>query len=444
MSSKLKELLVNRGILPAATTILLLCIIFVDVYSDYVAAKDAKSIIYISSGAIALIHELQKERGLTAGYLASKSNQEALSQLKEQRVNVEQAYKEFLVNQKKSMAIYDDIKFASINNKIIALYDKLSSSIRVKVDDNLLTASEAIGFYNILIEKCNRLVSSTGELVSDKQLKRRIASLSSFSLYKDNLGLDRALFNIVYTKGYMDDKIRVKIHNLSGAKKAYMVLANNYADPQVYKLYESIHTSSLNKRSQYLMNLALDGNKDEINTVSSYVWFRDQTDFINLIRDIEIDVLGLIEARNNEIIKSDRNKIVLIFGILVLFAALIVWGQIEQSKAYNILDINYRALLNSKNAMFIYDKNINVIFINIKAKEILYSAGIYDGISQVEGKSIFSVVDFSERLKKSITTLSYTKQVDTLGSLKVSYSITPLKNSDNEVVSYVFEATEQR
>lgn len=443
MFGKLREVLINRGVLPALTTILLLCVILNDVYSNYVSAKDAKSIISISDSAIALIHELQKERGLTAGYLSSSGNQEVLSKLKGQRENAEKAYKSFLEEQSKTISIYNDSEFILVNNEINVLYDKLSSIMRGKVNDNLLTVPEAIGFYNNLIKQCNKLISSSGKVVSDKQLKDRIASLSSFSLYKDNLGIDRALFNVVYTKGSMDDNIRTKINNLSGAKKSYMILANNYADPQILKLYSSIESSSLYKSSHDLMELALTGDKNKINTVSATDWFKTQTQFINMIRDIEVEVLGLIESGNNNIVSHSQTKLIALALLLLFFTVFILWAQIEQGKAYSVRDMNYKALINSKSAMIIYDIDMRIVFINIRGKELLYSAGVYDGVSPLEENKVFHGLDLSNMFKQSMKTISYIKRVDVIGSLKIDYSIMPLKNHDNEIYSYVFEAVDQ-
>lgn len=153
------------------------------------ANKTLLTQISISTKASNLIHELQKERGLSAGFLSSKGAKFS-SELKAQRNSTDSALNEL------NNALSSNKNF-HLQSGLDAL-TKLSST-RTNADNSLKNDSPliapTIGYYTQSIATLLEETSKSANFIQDSNILRSFASFTNFLYAKEYAGLERATGN---------------------------------------------------------------------------------------------------------------------------------------------------------------------------------------------------------------------------------------------------------
>ena len=146
IASKLSLLL----ILPMATFLFLVTVESIQRWKDIDELKFVERALVVSLSAGELIHEVQKERGYTAGYLGSKGKKFA-AELPDQIQKSDAAYKQFIATLADANAheanAFRPI-FASASDKYANLADTRATARDIKID-----ALQAISTYGSCINQ---------------------------------------------------------------------------------------------------------------------------------------------------------------------------------------------------------------------------------------------------------------------------------------------------
>ena len=150
MLSKLsiKQKLILIMLIPLIVVILLAAKLAIDSFSTSKNLRNLDQVVILSTKIGALVHETQKERGMTAGFLGS-SGEKFKTELPSQRLNVDERLKEL----NNFLSVFDKNKYSSefleyLSNGLKKLEDL--SSTRNGVSSLSLDASIAIGYYTDL------------------------------------------------------------------------------------------------------------------------------------------------------------------------------------------------------------------------------------------------------------------------------------------------------
>ena len=146
----------------------LLCIVFFSAqliqenFHKSSNASQVNTLMGVAVGNSNLVHELQKERGLTAGYIGSKGDVSFKEQLKEQRKLTDAKVATTLNLSPEHEQLLKDANLMGTRTKIIASINQLAT-MRKGIDDLSIATSEAIGYYtktnamllNVILEISN-------------------------------------------------------------------------------------------------------------------------------------------------------------------------------------------------------------------------------------------------------------------------------------------------
>jgi methyl-accepting chemotaxis protein len=149
--------------------------------------------------AVDLVHELQKERGLSAGFLNSQTA-DLPAELSQQRSLVDQQLQLFLQQLKQGQQSFQSAEQLALLQQIEAKLKGLSQS-RAEVSNKSLTAAAMIRYYTDLNQQLLSIAQSVLKFNTDMQLNGPLNSLYSWSEAKERAGLERAQLNAVLTKG---------------------------------------------------------------------------------------------------------------------------------------------------------------------------------------------------------------------------------------------------
>lgn len=149
--------------------------------------------------AVDLVHELQKERGLSAGFLNSQSV-DLPTELSQQRVLVDQQLRLFLQQLQQSRQSFQNDEQLVVLQQLETRLGALSQN-RTQVDTKKQELAVMVRYYSEVIQQSLSIAQSLLKFNTDVQLNGPLNALYSWSEAKERAGLERAQLNAVLTKG---------------------------------------------------------------------------------------------------------------------------------------------------------------------------------------------------------------------------------------------------
>ena len=246
------------------------------------------------------IHELQKERGYSAGFIAN--GKDADKNLKEQRAKV-------------------DGVLSKLSNK-----DELSSelnSIRAKVDNKESFALIAPKFHDMIENTLifeNSLASS-----SEPDMKDNLARIFSISKIKEYFGITRAVLNAAFIKHNIDKNTYVNLvsfnANIKNLINDYVKFnAGTYAD----SLQKEILQSDEFQKIDDIIKSAIATPDETASKFEAASWFQSITNLIDSFRNYELYLLNDMKDKALQDMSEAGNLAVSMVILLACFILLLV------------------------------------------------------------------------------------------------------------------------
>ena len=246
------------------------------------------------------IHELQKERGYSAGFIAN--GKDADKNLKEQRAKV-------------------DGVLSKLSNK-----DELSSelnSIRAKVDNKESFALIAPKFHDMIENTLifeNSLASS-----SEPDMKDNLARIFSISKIKEYFGITRAVLNAAFIKHNIDKNTYVNLvsfnANIKNLINDYVKFnAGTYAD----SLQKEILQSDKFQKIDDIIKSAIATPDETASKIEAASWFQSITNLIDSFRSYELYLLNDMKDKALQDMSEAGNLAVSMVILLACFILLLV------------------------------------------------------------------------------------------------------------------------
>ena len=246
------------------------------------------------------IHELQKERGYSAGFIAN--GKDADKNLKEQRAKV-------------------DGVLSKLSNK-----NELSSelnSIRAKVDNKESFALIAPKFHDMIENTLifeNSLASS-----SEPDMKDNLARIFSISKIKEYFGITRAVLNAAFIKHNIDKNTYVNLvsfnANIKNLINDYVKFnAGTYAD----SLQKEILQSDEFQKIDDIIKSAIATPDETASKFEAASWFQSITNLIDNFRNYELYLLNDMKDKALQDMSEAGNLAVSMVILLACFILLLV------------------------------------------------------------------------------------------------------------------------
>ncbi len=273
------------------------------VHNSYTTGQNveqATNLTKMATYSSALVHETQKERGMTAGFLGSKGKK-FKDKLPKQRELTNKAFKNFITfNDSFDYSSYP-IKFKEKTNKAIAMMEGLGD-IRSKVDTLNISAGKAIGYYT----KNNSIflsgINASVKLSKVAEVTKDIAAYSAFLQSKERAGIERAVGTNTLVKDKFGDGMRAKFSNLISAQDSYLDTFRGYSTPVEYGYFDKTVVGSDIDEVNRMRKVILNANEMGGFNIDPEYWFKTITQKIGLLKKTENYI------RDNLRIKDKRVK----------------------------------------------------------------------------------------------------------------------------------------
>ncbi|MDD2744885.1 MAG: nitrate- and nitrite sensing domain-containing protein, partial [Rhodocyclaceae bacterium] len=290
---------------------------------------DDAQAIAVTSGA--LVHELQKERGLSAGFIGSKGGK-FKEDLSSQRQLTDSAVSAFN-NLKSKVALQylseSALSRLSLGNKALEqLLEKRSG-----IDQLRLEGAASFSYYSETIEHLLDMTSESGKISTQDNTSKSLLALDLFQRTKENAGRERATVNaiVVGNKPVTPAQYRT-LSSVTSAQvslgKMFSAIATPERAKQFHALLESEKSQAVEKMRQQVFDKAGEGEYG----IEAAVWFKTITDKIDLLKIIEDKLVAdlavqVLEAREDG--KIAMMVAIAAIALSVVFTALFLWVMIR-------------------------------------------------------------------------------------------------------------------
>ncbi|MCB1580482.1 MAG: nitrate- and nitrite sensing domain-containing protein [Alphaproteobacteria bacterium] len=240
----------------------------------------------ISIAASNLVHELQKERGASAGFINSKGSNfgDVLpKQYLETNAKKDQltAVLERLDTNRYGQEYNEALKAA------LGDLDKIEDT-RKKVKNISISLPDAVGYYTSMNGNFLGITNKAVFLAEDPDILRDVSAYLSFLQSKERAGIERAVGAAGFDSGWTS-ALQSKLANLITTQDTYMRVFEVYAAGEELKFYkEKINDKSFAEVSK-MREIALseDNSYNLTDKVNAALWFKTMTTKINILKEIE-------------------------------------------------------------------------------------------------------------------------------------------------------------
>ncbi|MEO5358967.1 MAG: nitrate- and nitrite sensing domain-containing protein [Nitrospirota bacterium] len=293
----------------------------------YTMLKEMKSLHSLSTLAVKIssfVHETQKERGMTAGFIGS-AGKKFSSELTTQRTKTDEKIKEldnFLQGFKSSA--YGSSFQEKLNGALKNL-DSLKSK-RDAASSLTIPVAEAIGYYSAVISDFLGMVSSIASLSTNAEVVKLASAYVNFLYGKEQTGVERATLSNTFAADRFAPGMFVKFVSLVAAQDTYNKMFFSFAASPQKEFYKSKMTGKTIDEVERMRKTAIEKAAEGGFGIDSAYWFNTITDKINLLKEIEDRLSSDLEAKTTALTNTARSYLLfyLVLSIILIALALLI------------------------------------------------------------------------------------------------------------------------
>ncbi len=265
------------------------------------------------------VHESQKERGMSAGYLGSNGKKFADKILDQRKLfdTQRERYEQIL-------ASYDFTKSEAVNEKIQQIREKLAKldSIRQGVSNQSTSLAEALGFYTSLNKLMLATTGKVAEIMTDPVVTSETISYEFFLKSKERAGIERAVLTNTFAKNAFPPGLYKKYISLVSEQNSYMDSFINHASKDMLAEYQAmIKQPPFAEVNKYRAIAEEKANIGGFN-IDPTVWFDIITGKIKLLKQLDNKIGEQIKSVIEQ--KLSYAKTMLIYSLIGLVLVVII------------------------------------------------------------------------------------------------------------------------
>lgn len=231
------------------------------------------------------IHETQKERGASAGYLGS-GGKKFVDILPKQRKLTDKRKQEL----EAYLATLDLNKFSrELREAILALKKDMAKldEIRKEVWNLDISVKEEVAYYTNLNKKILNIVALSAKLADTPDLIKALDAYTNFLKAKERAGIERAVISATFAADRFAPGMYAKFITLIAEQNAYTDAFLSMADDKAKALYKKMMSAPVVKEVDKMRAIAKAKANEGNFGVDSVYWFKTITQKINLLKKVD-------------------------------------------------------------------------------------------------------------------------------------------------------------
>jgi len=284
--------------------------------------KETEALVVLSEKLSLLIHETQKERGISAGFIGSNGKKFG-DTLPKQRGITDETFKAYLAYaQTLDLSKYPP----SLKKEIDALKEASSKlgSIRQQIDAQGITLKNAIAYYTMMNSKILSITDVVPTVSEVAQLVKVLASYANFLKFKELAGIERATLNGVFALDVFPPGVFATWGGLVAMQNGYTESFLAFATEDMKKLFTQKMSDSSIAEVQKFRDIALDKDDEGGFGVDPLVWFSTISKKIDILKSMDDAIVkishDMIGSLDSDVTGTMTQYLIMriVFGIILL------------------------------------------------------------------------------------------------------------------------------
>jgi len=278
---------------------------FIETYHDQTVLKEMLVLTNSASKSALLVHELQKERGLSAGYISSKGQNFSVALPKQRKITDQK---------RKQLSLF--LNQNTLPNNLVTLFKKVEKDLnkipamRKSVDNLKVSVKEEVGFYTQLNKLLLSVIDNTANKNKDIKLALSVTAIGSFLHFKEGAGIERAILSSVFAQDKFSKATLVKFIRLLAEQDAYLSEFKAHATGKELNIYNKARKGDIFNNVEKYRKIALDHIQKGGFNVDPTIWFTAMTKKINKLKEVEVSLLDNLYENNQQLIKEKQKMLV--------------------------------------------------------------------------------------------------------------------------------------
>lgn len=268
-------------------------------YNVHSGMKQVKTMVHTSATISRLVHEIQKERGMTSGFIASGGTKFA-SELPAQRREVDretEILKKFISENDTDTGIKNGLTAA------LKTFEE-RSDLRSGVDSASVSSAKATAFYTDMNSKLLYAVFSASGLTNDSSVSRSLAAYANFLSAKEKAGIERALLTNVFANEKFPDGSFGSYSAIKAERDTYISMFLRTAPPELVGIYKETAADPSFAAAADMEKRAAERSAEGNFGISAEEWFKTATQRINALKTAEDKISETIDEDATALLDS--------------------------------------------------------------------------------------------------------------------------------------------
>nr|WP_290697558.1 methyl-accepting chemotaxis protein [Halomonas sp. UBA3074] len=250
--------------------------------------KQLQTMTALAQSAGDLIHQIQIERGMSSGYLASGG--EAFGQrLSQQRPQTDTAAEAF-IEQRRSLAV--GVLSTAANEQLDQLERQWqrTASLRREIDQLSIEVNAALSHYTVINQQLMGLIGSLAQQTREGEISRQLAAYFNLLHAKDLAGIERAILSAAFGADGMSFEMLNRYLTLIGEEAAFLTGFRAFAGADQRRQLTDALSGQEIERLIERRELAIQQYDVGGYNVDPNEWFEWQTVKISRLKNLEDNV----------------------------------------------------------------------------------------------------------------------------------------------------------
>ena len=268
-----------------------------------------------------LIHETQKERGASAGFIGSQGKK-FTDILPKQRALTTQRSNELL----KYIATLQLDEYPKEFKKEITEFSNAIDNIdtiRAKVDSLNISVKDEVAYYTKINKNILNIVALTAKLANTPALVKALDAYTNFLKSKERAGIERAVLSATFGADSFAKGMFAKWITLVAEQNAYLNSFEAMATDKAKQFFEHKMNSEVITEVNQMRATAQEKYLSGGFGIDSEVWFQTITKKINLLKEVDDELARQNTEILNEIASASKTNMVISLVSYTLFAIII-------------------------------------------------------------------------------------------------------------------------
>ncbi|WP_181869995.1 methyl-accepting chemotaxis protein [Halomonas sp. DQ26W] len=306
-----------------------------------------ESLSALTSKAGDLVHELQRERGMSTGYIGSRGSRFVDQLAPQQHPQTDASITAFRDSLSEMDFMTIDEAFAQ---RAADMADRLSEipGARRQVLEMAITGDESTAFYTDLNDALITMVARTAHLAEDDDITRQLGAYVSLLRAKELAGVERATLTNVFSSNVMAAPAYQRLLSMFGREQAFLRSFKDLANPEHREQLERELSGAEMDRLSEMRQVAIDRGIRGGYNIDAEAWFEQQSLKLNRMKTVEDAVGANVLTEGSTLRRGARQNLIAYLlmasfaGIASLVLSVLVVRSLLRPLHNNLLNIQTR------------------------------------------------------------------------------------------------------